>query len=208
MYRVDRNNYLKNNKNSRVLTPYYISNFIYRVLRFSIPQHKVIFDPCVGEGSLLIPWRENGYETFGIDIIPTIFPNTMVKNYINLKKKELPKNIGLVLINPPFNLDDNIKETITSKYGGKAFLPQVFLEKTIELVGKNVPIVLFSPYGLRLNLTETSKRWIKFLKEYPNISSIISLPKNAFSKVLFHSEIVIFNVSKIKPHYFLGERVH
>lgn len=207
MYRVDRNNFFKNNKNATIYTPSFVSEYIFNILNSVISKNKIIFDPCVGEGSLLKPWLNNNYKTFGVDIEKTNFPNTTIKNFIELEKNDLPKNIGLVIMNPPFNLDNNIKQTITKKYGGKPLLPQVWLEKTIELFGKNIPIVLFTPYGLRLNLTASSKRWLKFLNEYPNITSIISLPKNVFENVLFHSEILIFNLKDIKPHYFLGQNV-
>ncbi|URM53027.1 N-6 DNA methylase [Mycoplasma sp. SG1] len=205
MYRVDRNNFFEKNKNATVYTPDFVSNFIYEILKNSIDKNKVIFDPCVGKGSLLNPWIKNNYKSYGVDIINTDFKNVLIKNYLDVEKNDLPKNIGLVIMNPPFNLDHEIKSTISKKYGRKPLLPEVWLMKTLELFDKNIPIVLFTPYGLRLNLTMTSKRWIKFINEYPQISSIVSLPKNVFEGVLFHSEILIFNIKNIKPHYFLGQ---
>ena len=81
---------------------------------------------------------------------------------------------------------------------------EIWLDKIIELFGKNVPVVLFAPYNLRLPWKSDSKRLSKFLtSEYPPIASIISLPtKGPWEGVIFHSEILIFNISGLKSHYF------
>lgn len=110
---------------------------------------------------------------------------------------------SLVIMNPPFNIDKKTKIFISKHYGGRPLLPEVWLQKAIELFGKKVPMVLFTPYGLRLNQMVNSKRWTKFIEgEYPEIKTIISLPKDIFDGILFHSEILIFNVAKLKGHYF------
>ncbi|CAI2161460.1 10366_t:CDS:10 [Funneliformis geosporum] len=61
------------------------------------------------------------------------------------------------------------------------------------------------PFGGREDreLSE-SKRLQKFLKgEYPPIASIISLPvKGLWDGVIFHSEVLIFNIKELKSHYF------
>lgn len=81
---------------------------------------------------------------------------------------------------------------------------EIWLDKILELFGKEVPIVLFAPIGFRMNLTLKSKRHEKFDNgTYPPIVSCISLPKNIFEGVIFHSEILIFNIKGLKPHYFL-----
>ena len=54
MYRVDRNNFYQENKNASIQTPDWVSNFLF-VLNSRIQKEGVIFDPCVGEGSLLNP---------------------------------------------------------------------------------------------------------------------------------------------------------
>ncbi len=66
-----------------------------------------------------------------------------------------------------------------------------------------MPLVLFAPYGLRLNQTVASKRWRRFLDgSYPPISAIVALPKDVYEGVLFHSEVLIFNVEGLRGHYF------
>ena len=64
-------------------------------------------------------------------------------------------------------------------------------------------MILFIPYGLRLNQMVPSRRWQKFIDgEYPEIKSIISLPRDIFEGILFHGEILIFNIEGLKEHYF------
>jgi type I restriction enzyme M protein len=66
-------------------------------------------------------------------------------------------------------------------------------------------VVLFAPIGFRSNLTLQSSRYRKFVNgEYPKIKSSITLPKNIFSGVIFHSEILVFNVPGLEPHYFFN----
>lgn len=205
MYRVDRNNFYKNEKKSTVFTPDYVSEFLYDLLHPHIRKDNgVIVDPCVGRGSLLNPWKKNGYNVIGIDIENQGFPHTKVKNYLEVKKEEIDKKVSMVIMNPPFNIDGKTKTYIKEHYGGRPLLPEVWFSKTLELSGSKVPIVMFTPYGFRLNQTENSKRWLKFInKEYPPITSIISLPKDVFENILFHSEILIFNIPTLNGHYFV-----
>lgn len=202
MYRVDRNNFYKQEKKATVYTPAPVSDFIYNIVGGKISKKDYVLDPCVGAGSLLKPFVKKGFKVKGVDIERQGFPNTMVKNYLSLKKGELAKP-SLVIMNPPFNLDKKTKEYVKAHYHGRPLLPEIWLCKALELFGDKVPMILFTPYGLRLNQTESSRRWRKFVeKEYPEIQSIISLPKDVFDGVLFHAEVLIFNISSIKPHYF------
>lgn len=202
MYRVDRNNFYYQQKKATVYTPKGVSQFLYELLAGKIKKHKPVLDPCVGAGSLLKPFKKAGFEVIGIDIEEQGFRGTRVKNYLEIKKGELP-DPSLVITNPPFNIDGKTKKYIKDTYGGRPLLPEVWLQKAIELFGGRVPIVLFTPYGLRLNQTAESKRWRKFVNgDYPEIKSIISLPKNIFEGIQFHSEILIFNILKLKGQYF------
>jgi len=204
MYRVDRNNFYATQKKATIYTPAAVSDFLFDILRPSIRQDDgIIFDPCVGSGSLLLPWQRNGYRVLGVDIEDQGFPKTRVLNYLELAKKDFKETISLIIMNPPFNIDGKTKDTIRRHYGGRPLLPEVWLQKAIALFGKDLPIVMFTPYGFRLNQTETSKRWRKFSSgEYPEITSIVSLPKDVFDGVLFHSEVLCFNLPKLKGHYF------
>jgi len=208
MYRVDRNNFYQVQKNATVCTPDYVSDFLFSILHSHIKRDGLVVDPCVGEGSLLRPWQESGWNTVGIDIERQGFPKTIVKNYLDVKKGEIAKP-ALVIMNPPFNIDAKTKEYIKRHYGGRPLLPEVWFQKALELFGTKVPIAMFTPYGFRLNQTEESKRWRRFIEgEYPDITSIVSLPKNVFDRILFHSEVLIFNLPKLRGHYFVrhGEK--
>lgn len=209
MYRVDRNNFYKHQKKATIFTPDYVSEFLYDLLSPHISKKRgIIFDPCVGQGSLLKPWKRSGYKVAGVDIEYQGFPGTKVKNYLELEKGEV-KRPALVIMNPPFNIDEKTKRYIKEFYGGRPLLPEVWFSKAIELFGHDVPIVMFTPYGFRLNQTENSKRWMKFVTaEYPPITSIISLPKDVFTGVLFHSEILVFNVPMESGHYFVRTQHH
>ena len=210
MYRVDRNNFYAIEKKATIYTPAEVSDFLFTILGSSIEKESgVIFDPCVGGGSLLSPWEKNGYDVVGVDIEDQGFPNTRVLNYLELTSDEIQEDVSLVIMNPPFNIDGKTKQYIKENYGGRPLLPEVWLQKAIELFGKDVPAVMFTPYGFRLNQTEMSKRWMKFASgEYPEITSIVSLPKNVFDDILFHSEVLCFNLPNLKGHYFVETGRH
>ena len=154
---------------------------------------KVILDPSIGRGSLIKPWRNKKCRIIGIDI------DKQSKNYcdkfIHSKFEDVEswsyKMPDLILCNPPFN-----------GATGRKLYSEVFLRQIVELFNNKVPVVLFTPMGFRLNLTVNSSRW-NWLISTIDISSIISLPKNCFNEVIFHTEILIFNMPKLKPHYFL-----
>jgi len=57
------------------------------------------------------------------------------------------------------------------------------------------------PMGFRLNGQQKGNQ------KYPPISSIISLPLDIFPKVAFHSEILIFNLPNLQPHYFFNHPI-
>ena len=200
MYRIDRNNFHDNEKNATVYTPPAVSEFLYSLL------HKktkgIVIDPCVGAGSLLEPFERNGFKTLGIDIEDQGFPNTIEKNFLDVQRGDF-ETPGLVIANPPFNIDGKTKEMAKSIAGARPLLPEVWLKKIISVWGKSVPICLFAPYGLRLNQTCNSKRWKCFADgTYPAISSIVALPKDVYDDVMFHSEVLIFNRPDLNGHYF------
>lgn len=202
MYRVDRNDFYREEKNATVYTPESVSDFVFQILYDKIDKTGCILDPCVGRGSLLEPFRRNGYHTIGIDIEDQGYPDTIVRDFISISPGELPYP-ALVIANPPFNVDSKTKDVIAAKFGRRPLLPEVWLHKCVELWGQEVPLVLFAPYGLRLNQTVKSQRWKRFrARYYPPIQAIISLPKNIYQDVLFHSEILIFNVDGLQGHYF------
>ena len=205
MYRVDRNDFYKGAKDATVYTPEGVSDFIFNILHGKISKAGTVVDPCVGAGSLLYPFKRSGFNTLGIDVEDQGYPDTITRSFIDVKPGEIAEP-ALVIANPPFNIDSKTKEMVAGKYGRRPLLPEVWLCKIIELWGKSLPIVLFAPYGMRLNQSCKSSRWSRFVAgEYPEIKSIIALPKDIYQGVLFHSEILIFNVSGLKAHYFYND---
>lgn len=210
MYNVARNNFYRREKNATVYTPPEVSAFLFALLRDKIAPDSIVFDPCVGAGSLLAPFRRAGFRTFGMDIEHQGFAPTLCGNYLAASRAELQTFLGgapsLVLANPPFNLDAKTRALAVAQCGRRPLLPEVWLQKTIALFGRAQPMALFAPYGLRLNQTQASARWQKFVRgDYPPIASIVALPKNIYPDILFHSEILIFNLRGLNAHYFVGE---
>ena len=200
MYNIKLNNYHLKPKPSNIQTPPEVSQFIFELLKDKIPSDTLILDPCCGQGSLLQPWVEsNNYPIHGIDLVKSCYTN-QVRDFLTWDGKPpygRPHENNLILCNPPFK-----------SYGHKLG-SEVWLDKIIELFGKEIPIVLFAPVGFApvgfcANLTLNNKRHEKFENgTYPPISSRITLPKNIFEGVVFHSEILIFNLQGLKSHYFL-----
>ncbi len=187
---VKRNDYNKNKKNSTIYTPKVISEQIYDIICGVAP--KVIFDPSIGHGSLTNPWR-NCAEIIGADIderSKKYCDKFIHTDFEDLKSWDFDMP-DLILCNPPFN-----------KHPKRKLYSEVFLRKIVELFGASIPIVLFVPMGFRLNQKKNSKRRI-WLENTIEISSILSLPYDCFEKVKFHTEVLVFNVDNIKPHYFI-----
>lgn len=191
---VNRNNYHKNKKNSTILTPVGVSEFLFKIL--DRPEFHYIFDPCIGTGRLTAPWHASRHYVFGCDIKPnTQYADKLVKSsFEDLEWPDEWPEPQLVLCNPPFNGSQ-----------GRKLYPEVFLRRIFDLFGPKVPVVLFAPMGFRLNQRKKSKRWKWLREEAGSITSIISLPLDIFPDVEFHNEILIFNVPRLKAHYFLPE---
>lgn len=188
-YSVKKNNYYLNPKNSAVYTPPEISEYIYDVLHTHV-NPKVILDPAIGKGALTRPWKRTS-TIIGVDIDKN--SKRYCDKFIHGKFEQIENWFhaipDLVICNPPFN-----------KANGRKLYPEVFLRHIVELFGNSIPTVLFVPMGFRLNQTFRSARW-NWLKDNLEISSIISLPCDCFNNVKFHSEILIFNINELKPHY-------
>ena len=191
-YTIAQNNYHNNQKNSTIYTPPEVSEYLYGIL-YAYIRPEVILDPAIGKGSLIEPWRKKKCKIIGVDIDRNSrrYCDTFIHSkFENIEGWEF-ETPELVICNPPFN-----------GAKGKKLYSEVFLRKIVELFGNSVPVVLFAPMGFRLNQTLRSSRW-NWLKDTIEISSIISLPCDCFDKVKFHTEILIFNVPELKPHYLL-----
>lgn len=138
------------------------------------------------------------------------------------------RNTGLVIQNPPFNvkyclrkIDDKeidyklcdfceysvkcMKYYLKSIRKSNYLLSELFLDQTWKIFGKEIPCVCVVPMGFRLNQRLCSSRFRHVRDNYPDITSIISLPLDIFPGVEFQCEILIFNLPMLKPHYYLTE---
>lgn len=189
-----------------IQTPPWVADFLYDILKHLKPD--VVLDPCCGIGNLLHPWRNRRlkHHVIGIEKNPELWKefkkrdpkNPVVlgenKQFEECKTSEfmfyMPQ---LVLCNPPWN-----------RHWKKLNYPEVFLRKIVELFGNQIPVAFLCPMGFRLNQELTSSRW-KWLRDTMTISSIISCPRNLYPDTEFHSEIILFNCRRVKPHYWLPE---
>lgn len=164
---------------TEIETPPGVAEFLHELISGKY-QIETIFDPCVGNGNLTKLWKGR-------------------KIWCEIKKGKdffsCPKRIecDLVLCNPPFTID--------GKNGTLRFL-----ERIVEVVPKKTPIALIAPVTFRLDQRKSAKRWRWMRDNCPPISSIISLPRDCFAGVDFYCEVLLFNLSKVKPHYFLPEK--
>ena len=169
----------KGDKKSDTPTPIWLCDFLYELL--SVNEYKNILDPCCGDKRL----TKN-------------FKNSNIINYEIKEGKDFLKETNkihcdLVIMNPPFNVGT-----------GRKLAVETFMDKVLELCNNNIPILMICPMGFRLNQRNNSKRWRKMKQDYPEITTLISLPIDTFEDTLYHSEIVCFNTSFLKPHYFIN----
>jgi predicted RNA methylase len=192
---------------STIQTPQPIANWIYNLTKHVRPTF--VLDPCCGQGNLLKPWfaEPAKYYCVGIDIDSDLLSASMpMHNFINksfehieslieLGGRELHPNY-LILCNPPYN-----------GHWRRDSYPEIFLKKIVEIFGKDVPIVFACPMGFRLNQKRKSERW-RWLRDHgPEITSIITCPIDLYKDTEFHTEILLFNIKRVKPHYFIPESV-
>jgi len=141
---------------------------------------RTILDPCAGRGNLTKPWKKRKVISFEI---------TRGKDFF-----ECPQTIlcDLVLCNPPFG-GDGINQVLR------------FFERILDVVSRRTPIAVVVPMTFRLDQRRRSTRWRWLRDECPPIASIISLPRDAFEGVDYFCEILLFNMPKLMPHYFLPD---
>ena len=191
LYNINKNNYVSKPKNSTIYTPEQVSVYLYNVLSKHI-QPEVVLDPAIGKGSLVIPWA-NGRYIIGVDIDKQgkKYCNTFIHGKFEDIETWSHQTPDLIVCNPPFNGAEK-----------RRLYPEVFLRHMVELFGNMTPMLMVVPIGMRTNICVKSNRWQWMMKNL-DISSIITLPIDCFGPK-FHTEILVFNVSGLKAHYFLN----
>tara|TARA_R110000824_G_scaffold42883_3_gene125645 strand:+ start:1609 stop:2151 length:543 start_codon:yes stop_codon:yes gene_type:complete len=169
----------KGKKRSDTETPLELCKMIYELVSSKLKPTKIL-DPCCGDKRLT--------NLFDAEII-----NYEIKQGNDFLLETEKIDCDLCLLNPPFNLGG----------AGRKLSVEVFMDKLLELVDNDTPIVLITPMGFRLNQRHKSKRWRKMRDNYPPITSIISLPIDCFDKTLFHCEVLFYNLKLENMHYFI-----
>ena len=173
---------VRNLRPANTTTPPGVCRFLHDIIS---PKYNVetILDPCAGRGNLTRPWR-------GCKVIA--FEATKKRDFF-----ACPDHIDcdLVLCNPPWS------------GGGKTAKSPIalFLERILEVVPMRTPIALIAHWSFRMDQDRVSSRWRWLRDECPPITSIITLPHDIWSDAKVHSEILVFNMRKLKPHYFLPD---
>ncbi len=193
---IKKNDYNINKKNSTILTPEWLCNYIFGIVKNYISEDKRIYDPACNIGNLLKPFKQSGYKTIGTDIEK--IESQYIDHFIQtdfLTFEAVFDNVGLIICNPPFN-------DASGKFR-KKLLPELFFKQILHLYGSRIPLILFVPMGFRLNQKIKSQRY-KFLRDCgTTITSILSLPIDTFKDVLFHAEVLFFNIPNLDAHYFI-----
>lgn len=129
----------KRNKNSEI-NDYYATDpkAIDELLRFENFK-KDILEPCVGGGHLAQRLNDYGFQVRGFDIVDRCYPNTVIKNALDIEKNSFD-----IITNPPYK---NAIEII---------------EHLIKVSDKGVKIACF----LKLTFLESVGRY-EFFKKYP-----------------------------------------
>lgn len=190
---VKRNTYLDNPKRSNVYTPAPLAEYLARV----VGPAGVVFDPAIGGGRLTAPFRRSGSLIIGCDINPDSASqcDRFIPGPFEKVKAWTEERPDLVICNPPFNAAP-----------GRQLYPEVFLRTIFQLFGNDIPVVMITPMGFRLNQRRRSTRW-RWVRDTATISSLLALPLDVFDNVQFHAEVLFFNCPSLPPHLWLTDDV-
>lgn len=175
-------------KESAVWTAHHVSKMLYDIIR-SEYEFESVFDPCIGAGNLIWPWREEAM-ICGMDVglRPACADWFRKGDFLSVTRFNVQPD--LVLCNPPFNGGDR-----------RMMFPERFARKIFEIFGGDIPLALVVPVGFRHNIRTNSRRRLWLQNDAPPITSIVSLPIDAFLGVTVCSEILIFNLKRLSAHY-------
>jgi type I restriction enzyme M protein len=211
---VTRNNYIEKPKRADIQTPQWLADRLAQIVKPYFEGMRLrleVLDPACGHGNLLRPFIANDDEDCwnltGVDIAAVLHGDVKLKTVFICGKFEdidtwTYREPHLIMCNPPFNGHES-----------KALYPEVFLRHIDKLFGCKIPLVLVCPMGMRLNQRmkttgkgTAQKRW-EYLRDNWDITSIMTLPLDVFDNdVLFHAEVLFFNMPGLKPHYFINEK--
>lgn len=173
---------VSNIRPANTATPPGVCRFLHDIIS---AKHRVktILDPCAGKGNLTRPWK-------GCKVIA--FEASKGKDFFSCPQRI---DCDLVLCNPPWS------------GGGKSAKSPIalFLERILEVVPPKTPIALIAHWSFRMDQDKASSRWRWLRDECPPITGTVTLPHDIWSDAKVHSEILLFHMPKLRPHYFLPD---
>jgi hypothetical protein len=182
-------------KDSIVLTPSHVSQYIYNDLKKK--PFKNILDIGGHSGSLSKIFKQKrNLKTIGIDVLnehKDKFDIFLHKDFLKTTKEDFKDlHVDLIVSNPPFGVHKEFNE----------LYPQLFLEHVIKIFGKNIPVVFIVGHWFLTN----SNRRINYIKNNMSITKVVNLHVNTFSPVRVESDIVYFNIKTAKGFDVIGEK--
>jgi len=184
----------KQEKNSTVFTPEELSHYLYKLVTNEY-DFKTIFDPCIGaNGGMTKYYYENGYEVVGADIVEEGVNHCHTFFNQDIHNSNIPNEIkpDLIIMNPPFSGNGK---------GKNLLYPHLFLKTMFDKFGKDIPLVMITGDNFLNNNGIQSKR-LKYISDASfEITSIMTLPLDLFQGVEFNTQVLFFNMPKLKAHY-------
>lgn len=225
---VGKNNYYNKPKENCIETPNTLSRFIFNLYTESNGIAKNIWDIGCGKGSLSFPFNKRVSSCIGVDIniwYKDFYPGKFIPCDFIAQSEELLNKFAtknppdIILCNPPFNYKEGVvPEEVKLYWRGNGFkerplYPHVFLHKIFKVFGENAKVILFVPMGFLRNQRvlksgRYSERYTWLLNTKARITGILTVPMNIFDKVIVHSDILFWNIPRIKPHYIYKNNIN
>jgi type I restriction enzyme M protein len=192
-------------------TPQALAEALYELVTSKYEINSIL-DPCSGAGCLIQPFINNDFDD---DLV--IF-DYEIKGDRDFFKENNIIWVDLVMCNAPFNgyYDSapkqdspklfDIQEPVRTARKGKPedWLPLKFLKHIFHLFGEDVKMFYFCQSGFLLNMDYSAQRRPYFESIVKRITGRIILPRDCFPNRKIWSEIIIFNMHKLRSTYFYG----
>lgn len=184
----------KAEKNSTVYTPAKLSKHIFDIVSEEY-DFNTLYDPCIGQGGMTKFFKQNGSTIIGSDVDSVGEDYCDIFFHQDIKEHSYDTDVkpSLIIMNPPFNGNGKGKNNL--------LYPHLFLKTILEEFGEDIPVIMITGDNFLNNNTLHSSR-LKYISDGSfNITSIMTLPLNAFEGIKFNTQVLFFNMPKLKPYY-------
>ena len=180
-------------KNSTVFTPKKLSKYIHNIVNKEY-ESKIVYDPCIGvSGGMTNIFRENGSFIYGSDIDKKSEEVCDIFFHQDIKELDLPDfKPDLIVMNPPFNGNGR---------GKNLLFPHLFLKTIFDKFGEDQKVIMITGDNFLNNNSINSKRLEYISNGKFDITSIMTLPLDIFENIRFNTQVLFFNMPKLKPYY-------